>query len=262
MTSLARKLARAAGLALACAAAIALPAQAARPGHAGHAAHARQQIGYSAAAKQVLDRARAAAGGAGWNLLRGWHETGREGGQRYESWFDPLRYGMRVETRGAGGLSVQGYNGQGDWRIRPNGDTVAIDDRAAVARTRTAAFMGASGFFYPGRFDARGESLGVRQSGGRAFDVVKVVPWGGAARELWFDRRTHLLGRVVDRTAPQAVTVEFSDYRRVGPIRVAFHVTVHGPAGVEARDIDAVVFTPADRALFSLPRTGAPPAAP
>lgn len=251
MTSLARKLARAAGLALACAAAIALPAQ---------AAHARGggQIGYSAGARQVLDRARAASGGAGWNLLRGWHETGHQGAQRYESWFDPLRYGMRVETHEAAGLRVHGYNGQGDWQILPSGETTGVEDRHAVAETRTAAFMGAVGYFYPGRFDAHGESLGVRQSGGRAFDVVNVVPWGGTARELWFDRHSHLLSRIVDRSAPQPVTTELSDYRRVGPIRVAFHITVSGPASApgQQRILDSVVFTPADRAMFSLPRTG------
>ena len=258
MTSLACQFARAAGLALACAAAIALPAQAAGARHSGRGA----QIGYSAAAKQVLDRARAASGGAGWNLLRGWHETGHEtgheGAQRFESWFDPLRYGLRVEIHDAAGLRVHGYNGQGDWQILPSGVTTGVDERHAVAQTRTAAFLGAAGYFYPGRFDAHGEFLGVRRSGGHAFDVVNVVPWGGTAVELWFDRRSHLLSRIVDRSAPQPVTTELSDYRRVGPIRVAFRIAVHGPASAPGREriVDSVVFTPADRAMFSLPRTG------
>src|SRR5258707_1047240 len=41
-------------------------------------------------AEQVLTRARAASGGDGWTMLRGWHETGHDGPAPYESWYDPL----------------------------------------------------------------------------------------------------------------------------------------------------------------------------
>ena len=40
--------------------------------------------------------------------------------------------------------------------------------RFAFAQARTEAFLGANGFLYPGRFDAHGESLGVRQFQGNA----------------------------------------------------------------------------------------------
>jgi hypothetical protein len=253
MLSPIRTLALATGLALACAAASA---------HAAphKASGAKPLQGYSAAAKAVLARARAASGGSGWSLLRGWHETGRRGGVAYESWFDILRYGMRLEAHELAGVAVQGFNGQGYWRIEPTGATVPVDDPVAVAQARTAAFLGAKGYFYTGRFDAHGELVGVRQAMGRIFDVVSVQPFDGKPRELWFDRNSHLLARIVDRSGPQAVTTEFSDYRRVGPIKVAFHVTVRGPGpqAVEDRQVDAVVFAPPDRAIFSLPRTGAP----
>ena len=94
----------------------------------------------------------------------------------------------------------------------------------------------------------------MRQSAGRIFDVVSVHPWDGVPVELWFDRRTHLLGRIVDRTGPQAAT-ELSDYRRVGPVLVAFHIKASGGQGLQ---VDSVVFAPADRALFSLPRPASP----
>src|SRR4051812_13146485 len=98
----------AAALALACAAATALPT-------AADARKAKPPQGYSAAAQAVLARARSAQGGSGWNLLRGWHETGHRGGVAYESWFDILRYGMRVETHEPAGVAIQGFNGQGYW---------------------------------------------------------------------------------------------------------------------------------------------------
>ena len=221
-------------------------------------AHAQ---GYSPAAQRVLAQARKAAGGTGWNMLRGWHETGTAGGVAYERWVDPLRYGMRVETHEAAGLDVRGFNGSGDWRITPAGAVTGIDVRGMTSASRTEAFFAAHGYFYPGRFDARGELVGVRKAGARAYDVVMVKPWAGQPRELWFDRKTHLLARMVDRNGPRPLAVQVSDYRKVGPVKVAFHTTVEeggggGPPDLVERQIETLLFVPADRAIFSLPRPG------
>ena len=214
------------------------------------AAHAQ----YSRPAQKVITAARAASGGAGWNQIRGWHETGRQGDVRYECWFDPLRYGMRIETHEAAGLKVHGFNGQGDWVVWPNGTVDGTGAQGRVAAARTLAFFSANAFFYPGRFDAKGELVGVRNAGGHAFDVVRITPWGGEPRELWFDRRTHLLGRIVDRTGPKPLAIELSDYRKAGPVRVAFHSAVEGGGAGQTRQVESLVFMPADRAMFSLPR--------
>jgi hypothetical protein len=236
------------------------------PAHAK--SHGKGRImadGYSRPAEEVLTEARKASGGAGWNMLRGIHTTGHEtragGDVRFETWVDPLRYGMRTEIHEAAGVSIQGFNGQGDWQILPDGKTVAIDDHKAVDRLRTETFLAAGGVFYTSRFEAHGELIGVRSLGGKSFDVLNVEPWGGAPRELWFDKSTHLLTRIVDRTGPQAVTTELSDYRNVGPVKVAFHTVVRGPGAGDLRDrkLDTVVFAPADRSLFSLPRPDAAP---
>lgn len=217
------------------------------------AAHAQ----YSRAAKAVLGAARAASGGGGWNMIRGWHETGRQGDVRYECWFDPLRYGMRIETHEPAGLKVHGFNGQGDWLVLPNGTVDGTGERGRVTAARTLAFFSANAFFYPGRFDARGDFVGVRSAGGRTFDVVKVTPWGGEPRELWFDRRTHLLTRIVDRAGSRPTAIELSDYRKVGPVRVAFRSAVEAGGPGQTRQVESLVFTPADRAMFSLPRPAA-----
>jgi len=242
MTDTARRFALSCGLAFALAAIG--PAEAAKPRSRANA------IGYTRDAQQVLARARAAAGGAGWNFLRGWHETGKLGGVPYEAWQDPLRYGLRVEVREADGLHVHGFNGQGAWTIAASGQASGTGDAGPVAAARTEAFYGVYGFFYPGRFDAHGDYLGVRQAGGRAFDVVEVKPWSGAARQLWFDRTTHLLARMVEANGP---TYELSDYRKVGPVRVAFRIDLAGDPA-HSRRIEELTFVPADRAKFSLPR--------
>lgn len=216
------------------------------------AAHAGQ--GYSPAAQRVLAQARAATGGAAWNRLRGWHEVGRQGGMRYEVWLDPVRYGLRVETHEPAGLRVHGFNGAGDWQIQPSGGVSGLDVTSAVSEARTEAFFETRGYFYPGRFDARGDYIGVRQHRGRAFDVVSVKPWGGEARELWFDRQTHLLRRLV-APGPSSLAIEISDYRPVGPLRLPFRYTLEGGGpNAPARQVESVTFPLVDRALFSLPR--------
>jgi hypothetical protein len=222
-------------------------------------AEARVQ-GYSRAAQKVLVQARTASGGAGWNFLRGWHETGHEGGLAYEAWLDPLRYGLRVEVHeAAGGVRAHGFNGQGAWQIAPGGVSSGGGEGPLVAAARTEAFFRVEGFLYSGRFDAAGRYIGLRNAKGRSFDVLEVKPWGGQARELWFDRKSHLLARMVDRSGPRPVTTEVSDYRRVGPVLVAFRYTPDSPEAA-ARTVEAITFVPADRALFSLPRPAEPPA--
>lgn len=212
----------------------------------------------SPAAQRVLDRARTASGGAaGWNMLRGLHEVGEEGGVAFERWLDPLRYGLRHETATAGGGKlVQGYNGAAEWRILASGAATGSDEGEHVAKVRSDAFFGAYGYFYPSRFDLRSSHLGVRQHDGRGFEVLRVQPAGGRPRELWFDRRTGLLARIVEPapTGPGLAT-EIDDYRKVGPVTAPFRFTTSGP-GLDkpvVRTLKSLDFRAADRSHFSLP---------
>jgi len=104
--------------------------------------------------------------------------------------------------------------------------------------------------------------VGERQSGGRSFQVVRVHPNGGAARELWFDRRTGLLGRIVEVGCARPATVEVSDYRRVGAVSVPFRFVTYGGGRAKPveRVLDAVDLRAAHRDIFSLPRGVTPPA--
>lgn len=230
------------------------------------AATAAQAQHYSPAASGVLMRARAASGGEHWNGLRGWHEVGTVGGGAYERWIDPVRYGDRVELTEAAGKRVRGFNGTAEWTIAPTGEVTGRADRATVARARTEAFFAAAGYFFPSRFAADGELVGGRQAGGRSFDVVRVHPMGGLPRELWFDRRTRLLARIVDRNGAQPSIVELSDYRRSGPVMAPHRMVVDAddPARRLEVVLQKVTIEAPDRALFSLarpPGMAAPPVA-
>lgn len=219
-------------------------------------APAAEAQGYSRAAERVLSQAFSATGGSGWYLLRGWRETGRQGAVPYESWIDPLRYGLRTETRMADGLAVHGFNGQADWRVGPDGAISAVNDHPTLARARTEAFFAVNGFFFRGRFDARGDYVGLRRLGGRAYEVVRIQPWGGEPRELWFDQKSRLLARIVDRTGRRAAALKVTDYRKVGPVLIPFRFVPEpgGPTDTLARQRESLAFTPASRDGFSLNR--------
>ena len=206
--------------------------------------------------QRELNRARAASGGRAWNSLRGLHETGLDGGQRFDRWLDPMRYGLRSETTTPAGKLVVGYNGAAAWMIGPDGRPYGPSDQTAIAQIRAEAFFGACGYFFPSRFDVRSAVIGSRKARGRAFDLVRIHPEGAKPRILWFDRRTGLLDRLVDDTSGRPVTLELSDYRTVGGLRLPFRRITYGGGLPKPREqvIESIALQPIDRALFSLPR--------
>ncbi|KQW70414.1 hypothetical protein ASE17_16095 [Phenylobacterium sp. Root77] len=228
---------------------------------------ATAQAQNSPAAQRVLDKARAASGGAaGWNTLRGVHEVGEEGGKPIERWADPLRFGLRQETQTEGGSKlIQGYNGAAEWRILSSGAATGSDRGPYVAKVRSEAFFSAYGYFYPSRFDLRSSHEGVRQHQGRSYEVLRVQPAGGAPRDMWFDARTGMLARMIEHDGQGAPeTIEVSDYRRVGSVMVPFRIVTSGGdmAAPRERVLKRVDFLPADRTMFSLPPPAPPKAAP
>jgi hypothetical protein len=214
---------------------------------------------HAPAVQRVLDRARAASGGAAWSKLAGLHETGSEAGQRYERWVDLLRYGARSELQTPAGKVVRGYNGFGAWSLLPQGMDRSGEAAPVLTEARSEAFFAAHGYFFPSRFDLRSAYLGARTSGGRTFDVLRIQPAGGEARELWFDRKTGLPGRMVGIDS-RAATVEMSDYRRAGSVLIPFRLTMigGGPAKPRERLVEAADVRRVDREMFSLPRPKGP----
>lgn len=202
-------------------------------------------------AARVLAEAKAASGGAAWDRLAGSWERGTHGPVRYETSLDFRRLAFRFENTVAGQVRVHAFDGAQVWDAAPGEPVKASRDPAAVREAITTAFVSNNGYFFPERFPARAT---LKPGVDAAFDVVEIEPAGGRAFELWFDRRTHLPMRLVDRTGAPPVTVEVSDYRRVGDVRVAFRATVKSLDGkvldngvveaVEHRAIPASAFKP------------------
>ncbi|WP_068879077.1 MULTISPECIES: hypothetical protein [unclassified Phenylobacterium] len=204
------------------------------------------------AASEVLAAAKAASGGKAWDTLTGSYEKGTHGPVAYETWLDFQAYGTRMISVTPKGSREQGFDGVVAWRRAGSGPAERSSDAAAVREAVITAYVSNNGFFFPERFPAKADYL--RDEAG--FDVVRVEPMGGRPLELWFDRRTHLLGRIVDYAGPQPVAVSLSDYRRVGDVLVAFRAVVTGPSGtvLDEGKVDMVDHRPVDRSVFAPPK--------
>lgn len=190
----------------------------------------------SSKAEAVLAASKGATGGDAWDRSDGCHEQGThgDGAVRYDTWFSLRHYGMRVESLGGGNSRAMGFNGKLSWRTDEKGVAQVSSDAGALQEAKLTAYLSNNGFFFPQRFPATFRYVRKVTERKSTFDVIEVTPVGSRPAELWFDRRTHFLLRVVDKQANPPQQVEASDYRRVGDLSVAFKLTVLGPDGQPA----------------------------
>ncbi len=172
-------------------------------------------------AQSILRAMRAACGGAAWDRIRGWHERGNvalpglEG--TYDAWSDMHALKTANTSRFSGGRVRQvGFNGTIYWQRKPNGEAEIGRDEAGVRRQRRDAWLSSFGWFLPRRMPASYSAPRVETRDGRIFDVLTVSPRDASSAELWVDRATHRVARLV----AGAEHAELSDYRIFGGVCV------------------------------------------
>lgn len=210
-------------------------------------------------AEAVVAASKRATGGAAWDALQGCAEEGTHGSGSvaYRTWFSLRHYGMRVESRRDGAIRMMGFDGHSGWRTSAAGTAEISDDPNARREAITTTYLSSNGFYFPDRFPASFRYLRQAVRDGLRFDVLEITPEGGRPLEYWFDRRSHLLLRVIDNQGPRPVVVEASDYRRAGAISVAFALTTRDADGaiLDQGAVTSLRCGPVDEALFAAPRT-------
>ena len=177
----------------------------------------------------ILARALAAAGGAAWARVRTLHFKGsvRAGGLAgpWEQWIAPQsrRHAMQL-TLGPATMAA-GHDGLQAWQRSANGEVLVQDAEAGRRAAATDAWIHARGWWFPDRQGAAIESLGRREAGGAAFDVLRCVPEGGQGVELWFDAASFLLARLVQDVLGKPALRRFEDYRETGGLRLPFRIS-------------------------------------
>ena len=213
------------------------------------------------AAANLLARMRQACGGGAWDRVQGWHETGRVDvpgmpGVTYEAFHDIRTLATLYVQRLPGGVERRrGYDGVAGWRLGPDGAAEINRDPAALRTLRRDLYVSSFGFFFPDRFPAEFEILPQAERDGRVYDILRVTPADADSAELWIDRATDRIGRIVAANE----TAELGDYRSFDGVCTA--TTGRQSDGDPAHDIvlhvETVTTGPIDPAIFSAPR--APP---
>jgi predicted aspartyl protease len=119
--------------------------------------------------------------------------------------------------------TTDGFDGNVPWARAAGGEVLKRDAPEAIAMARTQAWMTRRGYLRPG--GAHYRELEARDDGGRRLRGLEATPEGGAPVELWFDDANQL-ARTSQRLGPLTVVTDYSDWREVDGVRLAFHVVV------------------------------------
>jgi hypothetical protein len=192
-----------------------------------------------AEAARVLRQAAEESGESHWAQVRalrikGELETSGLSGM-VESVFD-ARTGHYRNTEQLGPITdADGFDGTVVWQQDDAGQTTLQGSEDALRGAANAAYQNARGYWHPDRFPA--DIVYVRQTaeGADTFDVLRITPKGGRPMEEWFDAKSHLLSRTVEKGATRTTTTYFSDYHRVHGAQVAY--TVRQTTGEQKYDV-------------------------
>lgn len=224
---------------------------------ANQPAHAQTDPAAKGAA--LLAEAKMASGGAAWDALGGWHESGialvGDAQGTYDTLVDLRRMGMTSHHLLAGAAQTRGFDGATVWLVDGQGRLHASQAPQDVATARQGAYVSAWGFFFPDRFPAQRVFIGTASADGADFDIVQVTPDGGLPMELWIDRKTHLVSRMVDRSGPHASVAVMSDFRTIGGVVTPFLVAESDgdPKHTLELHLSTIDFAPIDPARFAPP---------
>jgi hypothetical protein len=216
--------------------------------------------------RALFARERAASGGAAWRTVVALRTTGTitQGGAAspFTSLVDP-RSGWSTQTTTVGSLvDVSGYDGL-VWDFQ-GGPVMQQTLPGLVADNLTQAYIARDGWWNAAD-PAAMTPLGAQ--GPR--DGVRVVPRGGSAVDVWFDRRSGLIARLVAHADTGPVTTTLDDYRTVGDVILPYRSDSIDATGAETLQVARTIVPLAQVAahLFARPQprssgtiSGAPPA--
>ncbi|NDP43803.1 MAG: hypothetical protein GZ089_13960 [Aromatoleum sp.] len=211
----------------------------------------------------ILEAAKSASGGAAWDALKTQHSkvslatSGLAG--TAERWAD-MTTGRSLLRYDLGALKgAVGYDGATPWSQDASGQSRAETADGARELAVNAAYRDRLAFWYPERGAAEIVYRGIAEADGAQFDVVRITPQGGRLFELWANRDTHLIERLLERDAQQTRTEHYMDFRPVQGVQIPFRVrsTRGDPKYDELVVVDAIEYNkPLDGIAFGLP---APP---
>lgn len=216
-------------------------------------------------AATLLERARAATGGARWDTaaaLSGRGEMRAAGLTGTVETLEDLTDGRSVARYDLGLFKgANGFDGTVSWNQDPGGEVARLDAADAQRQARTAAWLSARAYWYPQRGKASYAAAQPREHDGRRYTVVTATPAGGDTVELWIAADSGRIERLVTGLSAQdRLITTFSDWRDVDGVSLPFRQIVDRGADTANR-VEIVYATlttqaTADDAAFAVPAIG------
>lgn len=189
---------------------------------------AAQTLGPAPDPRPILAEAKSASGGAAWDALRTQHskvriQAGAKSG-RAERWSELLTGRSALDFELGDVKGAAGYDGKVAWTQEGAARPVVETGDDARELAINAAYRDRLAFWYPERARA---AIAYKEStiaDDAVFHVIRISPEGGRPFELWINRDTHLIERLVEREANATRTEVYMDLRDVAGVKVPFRV--------------------------------------
>ncbi len=215
---------------------------------------------FASPADAILDANKAASGGSAWEsketLKENYDLSGDQLTGKGNSLTD-LRDGRSMGSYDMGPISgADGFDGKDAWNKDSSGTITLEQGGDERAHAVNDAYRGANLWWRQDRGGAKIVSDGQKTDGGATFDVLTIVPKGGMTFDAWFDGKTHLLMRVLEKRGAQLITTSFSDYRTVDGVKLPFKAVIddgEGPKYLQTIMITRAEFVPEQQASAYAP---------
>lgn len=176
--------------------------------------------------QEVLHRAKAAQGGEAWDAIISLHSFGILETSGLKGPLELLEDTITGASVGSADLGAtrgaNGFDGKDVWSQDATGESRIEGGTAARESAVNGAYMSCRAYWYPQRWPAEIRDMGERQEGVRRFRVLGIHPRGGRPFELWVDSHSGMFDRTVEVQGAEIQTVYFSDYRKVGEVKLPF----------------------------------------
>jgi hypothetical protein len=106
---------------------------------------------------------------------------------------------------------ANGFDGAHAWQKDQSGTVTIQDGGDQRPLAVNEAYRRANLWWRPGFGGAVVVEDGTKSEGGARFDVLTITPKDGESFDAWFDARTHLLARTVEKQGAQTVSTTLSD---------------------------------------------------
>jgi hypothetical protein len=155
---------------------------------------------------------------------------------------------------------ANGYDGKHVWNQDNSGIVTFQDAGDAIPLAVNNAYRNANLWWRPDLGGAAITDDGEKSDGGDSYDVLTVVPKGGATFDAWFDAKTHLLSRLYESQGGVMNVTTLSNYRDFDGVPQAVDTKVStGDPKYDQRLIltKAVLLGTSDATAYAPPKSAA-----